>query len=88
LSNELPAVCDNTWSLWPMGRFVQGIQRYGPDKILTGSDASMNDHAVGLGMVVYADIPDKAKRAVAELNMARLLLQAGVLPPSLHHWLT
>jgi predicted TIM-barrel fold metal-dependent hydrolase len=88
LSKELTTVYDNIWSLWPLGRIEQGIQRYGPEKILFGSDAFMNDPAVGLGMVVYADIPDSAKRAVLGLNMARLLEGAGVLPRSLHHWLT
>jgi predicted TIM-barrel fold metal-dependent hydrolase len=87
LSSELPNVYDNIWSLWPMGSIERGIQRFGPDKILLGSDAFMNDPAVGLGMVVYADIPDEAKRQVLGLNMAKLLDRAGVLPGSLSHWL-
>jgi predicted TIM-barrel fold metal-dependent hydrolase len=87
LSYELPNVYDNIWSLWPIGAIERGIQRYGPQKIVFGSDAFMNEPAVGIGMVVYADIPDDHKRDVLGLNMARLLVRAGALPPSLHHWL-
>ena len=88
LAREIPNVYDNIWSLWPMGRIEQGIQRYGPDKVLFGSDAFMNDPAVGLGMVVYADVPDEHKRAVLGLNMARLLDRARMLPASLRRWLS
>ena len=62
LSHELPIVCDNIWSLWPLGSIERGILRHGLDKVLFGSDAFMNDPSVGLGMVVCADIPDAHKR--------------------------
>lgn len=87
LSAELLPVYDNIWSLWPLGRIEEGLQRHGPDKIVFGSDAFMNDPSVGLGMVVYAEIPDQHKRAVLGLNIAQLLDRAGVLPAQLHHWL-
>jgi hypothetical protein len=46
----------------------------------------MNDPSVGLGMVVYAAIPDDQKRAILGLNMARLLDRAGALPTGLKKW--
>lgn len=82
-SHELANVYDNIWSLWPLGTIESGIRRYGPEKILFGSDAFMNDPAVGIGMVVYAAIPDERKRLILGLNMARLLDRVGILPPSL-----
>ncbi len=83
LSHELANVYDNIWGLWPLGTIEAGIQQYGPDKILFGSDAFMNDLSVGIGMVVYADIPDEHKRQVLGLNMACLLERVGALPASL-----
>ena len=80
-------VHDNIWSLHRLGAIESGIQRFGPEKILFGSDAALNDPAVGIGLVVYADISDEAKKAVLGLNMARLLDWAGLLPSSLRHWL-
>jgi len=47
----------------------------------------MNDPSAGLGMVVYANIPDDHKRAVLGLNMARLLDRVSILPQPLHRWL-
>lgn len=88
LSHEVPNIYDNIWALWPLEHIEQGVQQYGPDKILFGSDAFMNDPSVGLGMVVYADIPDDQKRAILGLNMARLLDRAGALPPALRKWVT
>jgi predicted TIM-barrel fold metal-dependent hydrolase len=88
LSSELAGVYDNIWSLWPLGTIERGIQLHGPDKILFGSDAFMNDPSVGIGMVVYADIPDDYKRLILGLNMARLLDRVGALPSSLRRWLT
>lgn len=87
LSHELPNVYDNIWALWPLGTVERGIQRYGAQKILFGSDAFMNDPSVGLGMVVYAEIPDEQKRDILGLNMARLLERVGALPASLRKWL-
>ena len=87
LSHELPNVYDNIWGLWPLGIIERGIQQYGPDKILFGSDAFINDLSVGLGMVVYADVSDDHKRGGLGLNMARLLDKVGALPSSLRQWL-
>lgn len=86
ISSTYENVYDNIWSLHRLGAIESGIQRYGPDKILFGSDATINDPAVGIGLVVYAKIPETAKRAVLGLNMARLLARAGALPASLAHW--
>ena len=83
ISSEIPNVYDNIWSLHPFGRLEHGLQEFGPSKVLFGSDAFMNDLSVGLGMVVYADIPEAAKRDVLGLNMARLLDYAGALPGTL-----
>jgi predicted TIM-barrel fold metal-dependent hydrolase len=87
VSRAYKNVYDNIWSLHRLGAIESGIQRYGPDKILFGSDAIVNDPAVGIGLVVYANISDDAKRAVLGLNMARLLDRAGALPASHRHWL-
>jgi predicted TIM-barrel fold metal-dependent hydrolase len=87
LSHELPNVYDNIWGLSPLGAIEAGVRRYGPDKILLGSDAFMNDFPVGIGLVVYADIPEDHKRAILGLNMARLLHRVGALPSSLQMWL-
>jgi predicted TIM-barrel fold metal-dependent hydrolase len=83
LSWELPNVYDNIWSLWPLASIEEGVNRFGPDKILLGSDAFMNDLSVGIGMVVYADIPEEHKRAILGQNMARLLDKVGALPETL-----
>ena len=87
LSHELPNVYDNIWSLWSLGRIEGGVKRFGPDKILLGSDAFMNDLSVGIGMVVFADIAEEHKRAILGLNMARLLSRVGALPESLGGWI-
>lgn len=87
LSRELPNVYDNIWSLWPLGSIERGLQQNGPHKALYGSDAFQNDLSVGLGMVVYAQIPEEHKRMVLGLNMARLLDKVGALPTSLKKWL-
>ena len=87
ISRTYGNVYDNIWSLHRLGVIESGIQRFGPEKILFGSDAIVNDPAVGIGLVVYADISDDAKRVVLGLNMARLLDRAGALPAGLRHWL-
>ena len=70
-----------------MGTIEQGVQRYGPEKTLLGSDAFMNDMANGIGMIVNANIPDEHKRQILGLNMARLLNSVRALPASLQRWL-
>jgi uncharacterized protein len=87
LSQEWPNLYDNIWALWPLGHIERGIQQLGPEKILFGSDAFMNDPSVGLGMVVRAEIPDDHKKMILGLNMARLLAKVGALPSGLTKWL-
>jgi len=87
LSHEISNVYDNIWSLHPFGTLESGLQQFGPSKVLFGSDAFMNDLSVGLGMVVYADIPEAAKRDVLGRNMARLLHWAGALPAVFEPWM-
>ena len=43
----------------------------------------MNPMSVGIGLVVYADIPDDHKRLILGLSQARLLEKADALPPAL-----
>ena len=43
----------------------------------------MNPISVGIGLVVYADIPEKAKRLILGQTQARLLEKVGALPPGL-----
>ncbi len=88
LSRGLANVYDNIWALWPLGTIEEGIRRFGPEKVLFGSDAFMNPPSVGIGMVVYAAVPDEHKRMILGLNMARLLERAGALPAPLRRWLT
>jgi len=87
LSRVYANVYDNIWSLSPLGVLERGIRQFDPHKILYGSDAFMNEPSVGLGMVVYANIPDEDKRLILGLNMARLLRRVGALPRPLHAWL-
>jgi uncharacterized protein len=86
-AHTLANVYDNIWSLFPLGTIERGLQQWGPAKVLYGSDAFMNEPSVGLGMVIYADVPDEAQRQVLGLNMARLLRRVGALPAGLHRWL-
>ena len=83
LSAELANVYDNIWALWPLGVIESGCKEHRPEKILFGSDAGWNDVSVGLGLVLYADIPDEHKRLILGLNMARLLDRVGALPKGL-----
>jgi predicted TIM-barrel fold metal-dependent hydrolase len=88
LSRAYANVYDNIWSLSPLGVVERGICQFDPHKILYGSDAFMNEPSVGLGLVVYAAIPDECKRLILGLNMARLLQRVGALPSSLRGWLS
>ncbi|MBM4039795.1 MAG: hypothetical protein FJ290_14905, partial [Planctomycetes bacterium] len=80
LLRELPNVHANIWTLGPPGFLEQGVRNVGPEKFLYGSDAFMNPMSVGIGLVVYADISDDAKRLILGLNQARLLDKVGALP--------
>jgi len=61
----------------------RGVREVGPEKFLFGSDAFMNPISVGIGMVVYADVPDDHKRLILGLTQARLLEKVGALPAAL-----
>jgi len=80
---EFSNVYANIWNLGNLGFLERGIQNVGPEKFLFGSDAFMNPMSVGIGLVVYADIPDDHKRLILGLSQARLLEKADALPPGL-----
>jgi len=78
-----PNVYANIWNLGSLGFLERGIRRVGAGKFLLGSDAFMNPISVGIGLVVYADIPDEDKRLILGGTMARLLEEVGALPAAL-----
>jgi len=80
LLREMPNVYANIWTLAPLGFLERGIRNVGPEKFTLGSDAFMNPMSVGIGLVVYADIPDEHKRMILGANMARRLEKVGALP--------
>ena len=80
---DLPNVYASVWNLGALGFLTRGIRSVGPEKFLFGSDAFMNPISVGIGLVVYADIPDGHKRMILGQTQARLLAKVGALPPSL-----
>ena len=80
LLKERPNVHANIWTLDSLGFLERGIREVGAHKFLLGSDAFMNPMSVGIGLVVYADIPDDEKRLILGLNQARLLDKVGALP--------
>ncbi len=83
LLRRFPNVHANIWSLNPLGVVEAGFREVGPGKFLLGSDAFMNPISAGIGLVVYADIPDAHKRMILGQNQALLLDKAGALPESL-----
>jgi len=70
----------NIWDIGPVGWLERAFKRLGPEKFLFGSDAFMNPMSVGIGPVVYADIPDDHKKMILGLNQSRLLDKVGALP--------
>ena len=80
LLRERDNVYASIWSLPSMGVLEQGIREVGPEKFLFGSDAFLNPMSVGIGLVVYADIPDDHKRMILGLNQAKLFDKVGALP--------
>ena len=72
----------NIWNMGPLG-FWSGESGTSPGKFVYGSDTFMNPASVGIGLVVYADIPDGYKRLILGQTMARLLDKAGALPPAI-----
>jgi len=83
LLKERPNVHANIWTLGSLGFMECAIRSVGPQKLMFGSDAFMNPMSVGIGLVVYADIPDEHKRMILGENMARLLDKVGALPGAL-----
>jgi predicted TIM-barrel fold metal-dependent hydrolase len=80
---SLPNVYANIWGLGSLGFLERGLRNVGPEKFLFGSDAFMNPISVGIGMVVYADVPDGHKRLILGRTQARLLEKVGALPAAL-----
>jgi predicted TIM-barrel fold metal-dependent hydrolase len=80
---EFDNVYSNIWNLGPLGFLERAFRRVGPAKFLFGSDAFMNPISVGIGLVVYADIPDEHKRMILGSNQAKLLDKVGALPAAL-----
>lgn len=80
---QYPNVYANIWTLSSLGFLERGVGEVGPEKFLYGSDAFMNPISVGIGLVVYADIPDEAKRLILGQTQAKLLVRVGALPPGL-----
>ena len=83
LLRERDNVYANIWGLRSVGLLERHIREVGPEKFLFGSDAFLNPMSVGLGLVVYADIPDEHKRMILGLNQAKLLDKIGALPEGL-----
>jgi len=80
---ERPNVYCNYWGLLPLGVLEQEVRRFGAQKYLYGSDAFLNPISVGIGLAVFADLPDDDKRLMLGINQARLLDAVGVLPQRL-----
>jgi len=80
LLKERANVYANIWNLGSLGWLERGIREVGPQKFLFGSDAFANPESVGIGPIVYADIPDEHKRMILGLTQARLLDKVGALP--------
>ncbi len=80
---KYPNVHANIWTLSSLGFLTRGVRSVGPEKFLFGSDAFMNPISVGIGLVVYADIPDDHKRLILGRNQARLLAKVDALPAAL-----
>jgi len=83
LLTELPNVYCSIWNLGSLGFLERAFRKVGPEKFLFGSDAFMNPISVGIGLVVYADIPDEHKRMILGRTQARLLEKVGALPAGL-----
>jgi predicted TIM-barrel fold metal-dependent hydrolase len=84
-----PNIHANIWGLSGLGFLERAVQTIGPDKFMFGSDAFMNPMSVGLGLVLFADISDDARRRMLGLNLATLLDKAGALPDNIREtWLT
>jgi predicted TIM-barrel fold metal-dependent hydrolase len=79
---EFPNVYANIWTLGSLGFLERGVRSVGAGKFVLGSDAFMNAISVGIGPVVYADIPDADKRQILGLTQGRLLDKVGALPAS------
>ncbi len=83
LLRKFPNVYANIWGLGDLGFLERGIAGAGAEKLLFGSDAFINPQSVGIGLVVYAAVPDAQKRLILGETQARLLREVGALPPGL-----
>ncbi len=81
--SERSNVHTNIWAMGSMGWLDRGIAAVGAGKFMMGSDGFLNPMSVGIGPVVFADIPDADKRRILGLNLAELLAKVGALPESL-----
>lgn len=73
----------NIWSYGPWGWLDFGVREVGAGKFMLGSDGFLNALSVGIGPVVFAEIPDDQKRQILGLTLARLLDRVGALPEAL-----
>lgn len=80
---ERKNVYANIWGYGDAGWLDRAFEEVGVDKFIMGSDGFMNAMSVGIGPVVFANIPDDDKRLVLGLTQARLLDKVGVLPKSI-----
>jgi len=75
-----PNVYANIWGYGNWGWLDRGIRNVGAGKFMLGSDGFLNVLSVGIGPVVFADIPDDEKRQILGLTLVRLLDKVGALP--------
>lgn len=80
---DCPNVYACTWSFTFPREIEQAAQRGLADKLLFGTDSYLNPLASGLGVVVFARIPDEDKRKILGLTEASLLARVGALPENL-----
>lgn len=78
-----PNVYANIWTYDQWGFLDKGIRNVGAEKFVMGSDGFLNALSVGIGLVVFADTSNDAKRQIMGLTMARLLDRVGALPAAL-----
>ncbi len=78
-----PNVYANIWNYSATGGLDRAFREVGAGKFMMGSDGFLNALSVGIGPVVFAEIPDADKRLILGLTLARLLDKVGALPAEL-----
>jgi len=68
---------DITYSREHTGMIEHFVERLGPDRIVWGSDAPCFSMSHQLGKILFARIPDEAKRKIIHTTAARLFLAGG-----------